>query len=446
MNLQAPKSTLEKEVARLGMSTYDIYRPNRFGPVDVIMRQDLGEVLNREARALMNTETYMGLEDRGKRRMLTNVLKDIVREYQGTAFDRVRQRVRDGEETRFDENTVDQFQFETTGTSDERAQAISFFKRDNELPDDYLIQPEDFTLLNEYLKATRKILKRSKGGYIQKFNEGGMVGDPLSLSETAEEEDPIAREQAGDEYLRQMTELGLDTAPVTGEIRSAQGALEDFEQGNYGMSALGVLGAVPVVGAPARAVRRGLGAKKLLDDLPPPEAAQKTQIPGTLPTYVKAKQKLDTIVPEGKTLDFGAGLGLGAKEMGADSYEPFAREGFMPTFTKSNEIPSESYEKVTNLNVLNVVPKEVRDDIVKEIGRVLKPGGTAVITTRGKDVMKAKGREGPEENSIITSAGTYQKGFTKPELEEYVKDTLGEGYEVKRLNLGPAGVTVTKKQ
>jgi len=277
------------------------------------------------------------------------------------------------------------------------------------------------------------------------FFEGGLVDDPLALSETAEEMDPKTRRQAGEEYVSQLTELGLDLAPVTGEIRSGQQALKDFEEGNYGMAALGTLGAVPIVGAPARAVRKGLGAKKLLDDLPPPEAAQKPQIPGTLPTYVKAKEKLDNINPEGRTLDFGAGLGLGAKEMGADSYEPFAREGFVPTFAKSAEIPSDSYEKITNLNVLNVVPREVRDDIVKEIGRVLKPGGTAVITTRGKDVMKAKGREGPEDNSIITSAGTYQKGFTKGELEEYVKETLGEGFDIKRLNLGPAGVTVTKK-
>jgi hypothetical protein len=302
-------------------------------------------------------------------------------------------------------------------------------------------------MLRDYIKGKPKVAM-AKGGYVtKKYAEGGFVSDdPMMLSETAEEMDPEVRKQAGEDYVGQMTELGLDMAPITGELRSAQGALEDFEQGKYGMAALGAIGALPVVGAPARAVRKGLGAKKLLDDLPPPEAAQKTQIPGTLPTYVKAKKKLDTIMPEGKTLDFGAGLGLGAKEMGADSYEPFAREGFVPTFTKSGEIPSDSYEKITNLNVLNVVPREVRDEIVKEIGRVLKPGGTAVITTRGKDVMKAKGRVGPEENSIITSAGTYQKGFTKDELESYVKETLGDGFEINRLNLGPAGVTVTKKQ
>ena len=63
-----------------------------------------------------------------------------------------------------------------------------------------------------------------------------------------------------------------------------------------------------------------------LFDIPPPEAAQKTQISGTLPTYKKAKDILDKEIPEGKTLDFGAGLGLGAKELDAIDVEPWCYE------------------------------------------------------------------------------------------------------------------------
>jgi SAM-dependent methyltransferase len=179
-------------------------------------------------------------------------------------------------------------------------------------------------------------------------------------------------------------------------------------------------------------------------NLPPPENAQKTQIAGTLPTYKKGKAHLDTHQPTGKTLDFGAGLGGGAAEMGADSYEPFPREGFKPTYTKSAEIPSDSYHRVTNFNVLNVVPQNIRNTIVSEIGRVLAPGGVAIITTRGKDVMSAKGAEGPEPMSRLTTIGTYQKGFTTKELMGYVQQVLGNGFEVKPIKLGPAGVLVRK--
>lgn len=180
-------------------------------------------------------------------------------------------------------------------------------------------------------------------------------------------------------------------------------------------------------------------------DLPPPEAAQKTQIATTGPTYAKAKTLLDEANPEGKTLDFGAGRGLGAKEIGADTYEPFPREGFDPTYTDASSIPDASYEKLTSLNVLNVVPRDMRDGIVKDIGRVLKPNGQAIVTTRGRDVLDAKGEKGPEDMSIITSSGTYQKGFTQKELTDYIKETLGEGYTVEPVKgLGKAGVKITK--
>lgn len=179
-------------------------------------------------------------------------------------------------------------------------------------------------------------------------------------------------------------------------------------------------------------------------DLPPAENAQRTQIAGTFPTYEKANALLSDIAPEGRSLDFGAGLGK-SQQLGFDTYEPFPREGFNPTFSTASDIPDNSYERVTNLNVLNVVPREIRDEIVQDIGRVLKPGGRAIITTRGRDVMSANGTPGPEEMSIITGRGTYQKGFTPAELREYVRDTLGDNFEVENVRLGPAGVVVSKK-
>ena len=191
----------------------------------------------------------------------------------------------------------------------------------------------------------------------------------------------------------------------------------------------------------------GVGAIKKKSDsvtLPPAENAARTQIAGTLPTYKKADTLLTELAGEGKTLDFGAGLGLSKKELGFDTYEPFPKGDFTPDFTSPEKIPSNSYKKITNLNVLNVVPREVRDGIVRDIGRILEPNGTAVITTRGRDVMAAKGNPGPEPMSIITSKDTYQKGFTQPELRAYVSEILGDGFEIVNNKLGAAGVTVQK--
>ena len=180
-------------------------------------------------------------------------------------------------------------------------------------------------------------------------------------------------------------------------------------------------------------------------DLPPASAAQKTQIPGTEPTYRKAKDILNREKPEGRTLDYGSGLGIGSRVLGAESFEPFPREGVTPTFIKPEDIPTEAFDRLVNLNMLNVVPRDVRDAAVENIGRVMRPGGMGLVTTRGKDVMKASGEPGPEANSMITSIGTYQKGFTPEELREYLKYILGRDYEISRLGLGPAGAMIKKK-
>lgn len=185
-------------------------------------------------------------------------------------------------------------------------------------------------------------------------------------------------------------------------------------------------------------------AKDLI--LPPAENAARTQRINTIPTYQKAGEMFNQRGATGQALDFSAGLGEGSKFLGPNTltYEPFA-QGWRPTFSKASEIPSEAFGKVANLNSLNVVPRETRDEMVLDIGRAMERGGHGIITTRGPEVMTARGIPGPEPTSIITSSDTYQKGFTKQELEDYLRYMLGEGYDVNRIKLGPAGAYIQKK-
>lgn len=180
--------------------------------------------------------------------------------------------------------------------------------------------------------------------------------------------------------------------------------------------------------------------------LPPAENAARTQIIGTLPTYAKAAELLKQRGATGRGIDVGAGLGEGSKILGKnfDTMEPYAK-GWKPTYTSAEQMPSDAYGQLTNLNVLNVMPREARDELVENIGRTMEPGGLGILTTRGADVMKAQGRPGPEEMSMITSRDTYQKGFTKQELEDYLRYILGEKFDVNKLNLGPAGAVIQKK-
>ena len=175
--------------------------------------------------------------------------------------------------------------------------------------------------------------------------------------------------------------------------------------------------------------------KSQLEGVPDAANAQKTQVATTTPTYVKAADILNDR-KSGNTLDYGAGRGKGSEAIGADSYEPFPQEGFAPTYKDAESIPSESYDKVVSASVLNVVPPDVRNNIVQDIGRVLKKDGEAIITARAvSDVSKAKNKttfEG-EENAFIIGdkeTGTYQKGFTQSELELYIKSQLGDDFEV----------------
>jgi len=185
----------------------------------------------------------------------------------------------------------------------------------------------------------------------------------------------------------------------------------------------------------------GLVAKalKAIGNLPPARNSRLTQIATTGPSYDKAAKMLGQ---EGRMIDYGAGRGHGARALGADSFEPYP-QGWTPTYTNPNEIPDDLYQRLVNLNVLNVLSPEARAQSVENMGRIVSPGGSGVISTRGRDVMSAKGEAGPEPMSLIIGEGDrarYQKGFTPKELREYVGDTLGPRFDVDPADVGAASV------
>jgi hypothetical protein len=162
-------------------------------------------------------------------------------------------------------------------------------------------------------------------------------------------------------------------------------------------------------------------------------------------------------------LDYGAGLGLGSDAMSnvlgfdVDSFEPNSERwkgNKDVTFRSSNDI-NKKYKSIVSLNVLNVVEKDIRDSIVKDIYNNLKDGGTAVISARkwSGDVNQAKNAvDGGEKNSLYitrTQGGkevkVFQKGFDGNELVDYIKDLLGDNVTVEKNNsFGAAGVVIKK--
>lgn len=188
-----------------------------------------------------------------------------------------------------------------------------------------------------------------------------------------------------------------------------------------------------------------------------------TQVATTTGSYAKAAKILKDMGVDSDVLDYGAGLGLGSDAMSnvlgfdVDSFEPNSErwKGKKDvTFRSSNDI-NKKYNSIVSLNVLNVVEKDIRDSIVKDIYNNLKDGGTAVISARkwSGDVNQAKNAvDGGEKNSLYitrTQGGkevkVFQKGFDGNELVDYIKDLLGDNVTVEKNNsFGAAGVIIKK--
>ncbi len=184
--------------------------------------------------------------------------------------------------------------------------------------------------------------------------------------------------------------------------------------------------------------------------LPPPERAAKTAIgagssgKGTIGTYLKADALFSK--KTGTKLDYGSGRGEGAKLIKADTYEPFVKS--KPKYNDVKKIPSKSYNKITSLNVLNVLPPVARQAALKNIGRILKSNGEAIISTRGvKDVESAKNKVKIKDGYIIGKGddARFQKGFTSTELKNYAQKVLGKNFTVENVKgIGKAGIKIKK--
>ena len=202
-------------------------------------------------------------------------------------------------------------------------------------------------------------------------------------------------------------------------------------------------------------------------------SAANTQIDTTMGAYAAVARNLFAKIPNLKNiLDYGAGKGRGTasvsralknKSIDANvkSYEPFPENWAKslteePDYTNADNIKDGSQDAVVNLNVLNVVPKAIRDDIVKNIGRVLKDGGIGVISSRrwkgDVDTIKpANSRAGEEPNSFYVTRKlkgeiqtNYQKGIEPDELVAYVQELL-PNFDVRKINGYGASAVIIQK-
>ena len=196
--------------------------------------------------------------------------------------------------------------------------------------------------------------------------------------------------------------------------------------------------------------------------------AHATQVATTKGTYIKWANWLKDNMPNiknARVLDVGAGFGhihkpfkqiLGIE---AESYEPFYnKQKYLlhagkakPDYLKmdASDVPKGKFDVVVNNAVLNVVPADIRDKVVRVIGESIKKGGIGIISAMNFDYTKGqinKINEGKSKNIKLSDSEvftyesgkyTYQKGFKTPEIVAYVQDVLGDDYVV---SAAPSGL------
>lgn len=191
------------------------------------------------------------------------------------------------------------------------------------------------------------------------------------------------------------------------------------------------------------------------------EKRNPTQIASTVGTYRNIFNILKGQGFDGTILDASSGLGIGTetgrKEFGfkVEDIEPFPGEGYNPMYRDYSALDKQ-YDVIISSAVLNVLPQDQRDALTVKMGQLLKPGGRMYITTRGKDVdtlaKSGKNIRLGDMEWIETVKGSYQKGFTNPELVAYLRDALGDGFDVVPASKATGGrfnnntsVVVTKR-
>ncbi len=209
----------------------------------------------------------------------------------------------------------------------------------------------------------------------------------------------------------------------------------------------------------------------------------KTAITNTVGTYKKVNKIFDDANIK-NVHDFGSGIGIGTRQFKnkkVTSHEPFVPDekilkskikfdgelftGRLPDYRSVDDVIFKegfgSKDGVVNANVLNVIENKLeRENVVKQIGQLISKKGMAIITTRGDEVAKVAEKAIKNNSKRVirygdgyilgkgTTSQTFQKGFGKDELVNYIKSILGDGFKVEKIpgkyKISSSGVVIKK--
>lgn len=183
-----------------------------------------------------------------------------------------------------------------------------------------------------------------------------------------------------------------------------------------------------------------------------------TQVKNTVKTYEKIYHFLIDKHFEGKILDASSGEGLGTilgRKMGfvVEDVEPYPPKDYEPMYHTYKDIQTK-YDVVISNMVLNILTKDIRNELIEKIFSLLKPNGKAYFIVRGKkDIEKQKtgkpflvNSNGKDVNCeyYFPNKKSFQKGFEKNELKDYISGLLlskGLKFEIELATKSNSGLS-----
>ena len=224
-----------------------------------------------------------------------------------------------------------------------------------------------------------------------------------------------------------------------------------------------------------------------------------TQISTTVTTYGKLgtwfrSKHGEQRAKEMKILDASSGLGYGSAEMrrqglhveDVEPYQTADRKGGKgrpyvdkksgntyasdpATYDSYDKVPDGEYDLVVSNAVLNVIPDDWRANVLRDMSRKVKPGGQIYINVLPKDYVYglrnpmtrdealvkggraalAEGRpimlDPQEALARNAKGGSYQRGYSKSQMADYVHEILGNDWKVEPSKIAN-GVMVTRPE
>lgn len=126
-----------------------------------------------------------------------------------------------------------------------------------------------------------------------------------------------------------------------------------------------------------------------------------------------------------RVLDFGCGKGFDVIHLKKHNHDIVGYDAFHEQFSSP---PDGKFDLVMCNFVLNVLPKKFREEAFDRAYSYAKRGGIVFVSARPKNTLRPSGLWTPYQDGWLTSALTFQMGFTTEGLKYFCEKRTGSWF------------------